>query len=106
VRAAERDARLAVQDAFLAVKTGVSRITALEQSVLSARTALEATTAGRDVGTRTDLDVLDAQQRLFTAQLDLADARHNYMLGRVRLASAAGELREDDLRALNGYLAR
>ncbi|GAA4359746.1 outer membrane channel protein TolC [Variovorax defluvii] len=102
--AAQRDARLQVQDAFLAVKTGVSRIRALEQSVLSARTALEATTLGRDLGSRTELDVLDAQQRLYTAELDLAQARNDYLLGRIRLASAAGELREDDLRALNGYL--
>lgn len=104
--AAQRDARLQVQDAFLAVKTGVARIGALEQSVLSARTALEATTLGRDLGTRTELDVLDAQQRLYTAELDLAQAKNDYLLGRVRLASAAGELREDDLRALNGYLVR
>jgi outer membrane protein len=104
--AAERDARLQVQDAFLAVKTGVARVGALEQSVLSAKTALEATTLGRDVGSRTELDVLDAQQRLFATQLDLAQARHDYLLGRVKLASAAGELHEDDLRLLNGYLAR
>ena len=103
---AQRDTRLQVQDAFLAVKTGVARIGALEQSVLSARTALEATTLGRDLGTRTELDVLDAQQRLYTAELDLAQAKNDYLLGRVRLASAAGELREDDLRALNGYLVR
>ncbi len=103
--ATQRDTRLQVQDAFLAVKTGVSRIAALEQSVLSAQTALEATTLGRDVGSRTELDVLDSQQRYFTAKLDLAQARNDYLLGRIRLASAAGELREDDLRALNAYLA-
>jgi outer membrane protein len=104
--AAQRDARLQVQDAFLAVKTGVSRIAALEQSVRSAQTALEATTLGRDVGNRTELDVLDAQQRLFTAQLELAQTRNDYLLGRIRLASAAGELQEGDLRSLNTYLAR
>lgn len=103
--AARRDTRLQVQDAFLAVKTGVSRIAALEQSVLSAQTALEATTLGRDVGNRTELDVLDAQQRLYSAQLDLAQARNDYLLGRIRLASSVGELRESDLRELNGYLA-
>ena len=40
------------------------------------------------------------------AELDLVQAKNDYLLGRVRLASAAGELREDDLRALNGYLVR
>ena len=104
--AAQRDARLQVQDAFLAVKTGVARIAALEQSLASARTALEATVLGRDVGTRTEPDVLDAQQRVYAAQLDLAQARNDYLLGRVRLAAAAGELREDDLRALDEYLVR
>jgi len=103
--AALRDTRLQIQDAFLAVKTGVARVAALEQSVLSAQTALEATTLGRDVGSRTELDVLDAQQRLFSTQLDLAQARNDYLLGRIRLASAAGDLGEDELRAVNSYLA-
>jgi outer membrane protein len=104
--AARRDARLQVQDAYLAVNTGVARIGALEQSLVSAQTALEATTLGRDVGSRTDLDVLDAQQRMYAAQLDLAQARNEYLLGRVRLASAAGELNEVELQALNAYLVR
>jgi outer membrane protein len=104
--AARRDAALQVQDAFLSVKTGVSRIAALEQSVRSARTASEATTLGRDVGTRTDPDVLDAQQRLFSAQLDLAQARSDHLLDRIRLALAAGELQEADLAAANGHLRR
>ena len=102
--AAQRDARLQVQDAFLAVTTGVSRIASLEQSLLSARTALEATTLGRDLGSRTELDVLDAQQRLFSTQLDLAQARNDYLVGRIRLASAAGDLNEADLQAINAYL--
>lgn len=106
LKAAQRDARLQVQDAYLAVNTGVARIGALEQSLLSAQTALEATTLGRDVGSRTELDVFDAQQRVFTAQLDLAQARNDYLIGRVRLAAAAGELGEGDLQALNAYLAR
>jgi len=98
--------RLQVQDAFLAVKTGVARVGSLEQSVRSAETALEATALGRDVGTRTELDVLDAQQRVFNTRLELAQARNDYLLGRLRLASAAGELDAGELRALGNYLAR
>lgn len=101
-----RDARLQVQDGFLAVKTGVARIGSLEQSLRSARTALEATTLGRDLGTRTELDVLDAQQRVYGAELDLAQARHDYLLGRLNLSAAAGALQEGDLQALNTYLAK
>jgi len=103
--AAKRDARLQVQDGYLAVKTGIARIAALQQSLVSARSALEATTLGRDVGTRTELDVLDAQQRVFQVQLDLAQARNDYLLGRVRLASSAGTLQPEALRELNTYLA-
>jgi outer membrane protein len=105
VAAARRDTRLQVQDAFLAVQTGVARVAALLQSLRSARSALEATTLGRDLGTRTELDVLDAQQRLFSAELDLAQARSDYLLARVRLAAAAGELGEAELQALNAELA-
>lgn len=104
--ATQRDVRLQVQDQFLAVKTGVSRLAALEQALRSARSALEATTLGRDLGTRTELDVLDAQQRLFSTQLDFAQARHDHLLGRVRLAAAAGELQVGDLQALNSHLTR
>ena len=101
---AKRDVRLQVQDAYLAVRSGVSRIAAAEQSLTSARTALEATTLGRDVGTRIELDVLDAQQRSFAAEFDLVQARLDYLLGRVRLSAAAGELGEAELRAVNGWL--
>jgi outer membrane protein len=102
--AAQRDARLQAQDAYLSVKTGVSRVGSLEQSVRSATTALEATTLGRDLGTRTELDVLDAQQRLYSAQLDLAQARDDYLLGRIKLAAAAGALAEADLQSINTFL--
>jgi outer membrane protein len=93
-----------VQDGYLSVKNGVARIAALEQSLKSNQTALEATLLGRDLGTRTEVDVLDAQQRVYSSQLELAQARNDYLLGRVRLAMAAGELNEADLRALNTYL--
>jgi outer membrane protein len=103
--AARRDARLQAQDAYLSVKTGVSRIGSLEQAVRSDATALEATMLGRDVGTRTELDVLDAQQRLFASQRDLAQARNDYLIGRIQLAAAAGALNAGDLAALNQLLS-
>ncbi len=105
LQAARRDVRLKVQEGYLAVATGVSRIAAQEQALASARSALDATTRGRDVGTRTALDVLDAQQRLFAAELELVQGRSDYLLGRLRLALAAGELDEDSLRGLRPWLA-
>ncbi len=104
--ATQRDIRLQVQDSFLAVKTGVARVKALQQSVLSEQTALEATTLGRDIGSRTESDVLDAQQRLFSTQLDLAQARSDYLLGRIKLALAVGDLQLGDLQILNACLAK
>jgi len=102
--AARRDVRLQVQEGYLAVTTGVSRVAALEQALVSARSALEATSQGRDVGTRTALDVLDAQQRLFSAELELMQGRVDYLLGRLRLTAAAGDLNEDSLRMLDLWL--
>jgi outer membrane protein len=102
--AARRDVRLKVQEGYLAVTTGVSRIMSLEQALVSARSAFEATSLGRDVGTRTEVDVLDAQQRVFSAQLNLVQARVDYLLGRLRLAAAAGELSEASLRSLAPWL--
>jgi outer membrane protein len=104
--AARRDVRLKVHEGYLSVTTGVSRIAALEQALRSAYSALEATSGGRDVGTRTALDVLDAQQRLFGAELDLVQGRADYLLGRLRLAAAAGELDESTLRELGPWLMR
>jgi outer membrane protein len=103
--AARRDVRLKVQEGYLSVSTGVSRIAAQEQALTSAMSALEATMAGRDVGTRTALDVLDAQQRLFAAELDLVQGRADYLLGRLRLALASGDLDEESLVSLRPWLA-
>ncbi len=64
--------RLKVQEGYLAVTTGVARVAALEQASLSARSALQATSLGRDVGTRTALDVLDAEQRVAAAERERA----------------------------------
>lgn len=103
--AARRDVRLKVQEGYLAVSTGVARVAALEQALVSARSALQATSLGRDVGSRTALDVLDAEQRVATAERELVQARADYLLGRLRLAAAAGELSEESLRALGPWFA-
>ena len=102
--ALQRDVRLRVQEAFLAVNTGIARTVALQASERTARTALEATTTGRDIGTRTQLDVLDSQQRLFGSQQDLIQARVDLLVGRLRLAWTVGELDEDALRHIDSEL--
>ena len=77
---------------------------ALEQAVRSSETAAEAIEAGFQVGTRTSVDVLDAQRDLFRARRDLSGARYGYILNVLRLKRAAGILSEDDLWAISIWL--
>jgi outer membrane protein len=99
-RATERQAR----DYFRGVMTGISKVTALKQAVLSNEKALEAAEAGFDVGTRTIVDVLDTQRDLLSAKRDHARSRYDYLLDVLRLKQAAGSLEEDDLRLINALL--
>jgi outer membrane protein len=79
----------------------VSRIRALEQSVVSANSALKATEAGFDVGTRTIVDVLDSTRNLFDAQRNLAGARYDFIQSVVTLKQAAGTLTGEGVETLN-----
>jgi outer membrane protein len=102
MRSAERETR----DAYLGVIAEKARVQALSQAVKSSQTALEATEAGFEVGTRTTVDVLDARRRLFEAQRDYARSRYDYLINIVRLESATGGLKQDDLDAINGFLTQ
>lgn len=90
-----------VRSSYNDVKAAVSTIRALEQSVVSADSALKATEAGFDVGTRTIVDVLNSTRNLFDARRNLADARYNFVSAIINLKRAAGTLTEDDLLAIN-----
>lgn len=90
-----------VRSSFNDVKASVSTIRALEQSVVSADSALKATEAGFDVGTRTIVDVLNSTRNLFDARRNLADARYSFITAIIDLKRAAGTLTEDDLLAIN-----
>ncbi len=102
MRSAERQTR----DAYLGVLSEKARVQALQQSVKSNQTALEATEAGFEVGTRTTVDVLDARRRLFEAQRDYARSRYDYLINIVKLKSAAGSLAPADLGSINGFLTQ
>ncbi|MNC91972.1 Outer membrane protein TolC precursor [compost metagenome] len=60
----------------------------------------------QEVGVRTQIDVLNAQQQLSQTRRDLAQAKYNYILALLRLKSAAGQLSEQDLAAVNAWLDR
>ena len=82
----------------------ISRIKALEQALTSSKSALKATQAGFDVGTRTIVDVLNAQRNVFSAIRDLKRARYDYILSRLSLKQAAGTVAEQDLTRINAWL--
>lgn len=92
------------RDAFLGVDAAISRVKALSQALVSNQSALEATELGYRVGTRTSVDVLDAERELYRAKRNLATARYDYVLNVLRLEQASGQLAEDDLARVNGWL--
>lgn len=104
VEAARRTAGLNVRQSYLGVTSGVASVAAQQQALKSAETLLASTKLGLEVGVRTNLDVLNAQQQVTQVQRDLAQARYNALLNDLRLKAASGVLNEDDLRATNGYL--
>ena len=93
-----------VRDAYRGQETAISQISALHQTRISTRSALEATQAGYEVGTRTIVDVLDAERNVFRAERDYAAARYQYVLNYLILRQAAAPLTEADLTRINAWL--
>jgi len=100
----QRQTVRATENAFRAVLAGIRQVEALKQALVSADSALEATNAGFEVGTRTIVDVLLAEQRFFQAQRDYSQARHQLILDRLGLRRAAGTLEPEDLERANQLL--
>lgn len=92
------------RDAYQAVLSGAARVKALKQAVLSNTTALQASDVGLQVGARTNVDVLNAQQLLYIAQRDYASARYNYLVSILALKNAAGRLTVKDLAEIDRLL--
>jgi outer membrane protein len=99
-RAVQRQARAAYQN----LESEISRVKALTQAVKSTVSAKEAIDAGFQVGTRTSVDVLNAERRVFEARRDLAFSRYDYVINRLTLKQAAGTLSESDIEQVNSWL--
>lgn len=93
-----------VRSSFNDINANIATIRALEQAVLSAESALNATEAGFEVGTRTIVDVLQSTRNLFEARRNLSGARYNYVIAMLTLKQAAGNLSEQDLQGINQAL--
>lgn len=103
---ARRTAALNTRQAFLGMTSGIAQVNALQSAVTSTQSQLESTRLGQEVGVRTGVDVLNAQQQLYSARRDLAQARYNYILSSLRLRAAAGRLDDSDIERVNQWLAR
>jgi outer membrane protein len=100
-RQTERQAR----DAYLGVISEISRVNALRQALESSQTALKATEAGYEVGTRTAVDVLEGRRSLAVAQTNHSRSRYDYILNVMRLRLASGTLDRATLEDVNGWLS-
>jgi len=104
LQAVRRAIRRQVKDAYRGVLSTISQVEALRATVKSSLSALEATEAGFEVGTRTMVDVVNEQRNLFEAQNNLSEARNNYLLNWVSLKESASSLSQKDLETLNNLL--
>jgi len=101
---AVRTAAQGARTAFLGVQSGLSQVRALEAAEVSTKSALESNRLGYEVGVRINIDVLNAQQQLYSTRRDLAKARYDTMVNGLKLKALAGSLAEADLAQLNSLL--
>jgi outer membrane protein len=101
---ARRSVAQQTRQAYLGVASGIAQVKALQQALASGESVLEASKLGFEVGVRTNLDVLNAQQQLFSTRRDLYQAQYNYLISQLRLKAAAGSLGEEDLNKVNQTL--
>ncbi|HEY0589221.1 MAG TPA: TolC family outer membrane protein [Pseudoduganella sp.] len=104
LEASRRQAAQTARQAFLGVNSGLAQVKALEAAEVSSKSALESNKLGYQVGVRINIDVLNAQRQLYTTQKDLSKARYDTIMNGLRLKSAAGSLKEEDLEPINALL--
>ena len=106
VDVARRQMTQDTQRAYLNLTTSIAQVKAYEQALISSQSQLDSTHVSFDVGLRTSVDVLNAQQQLFSAKRDLLQARTNYLVNIIRLKAATGVIAESDLVDINQQLVQ
>jgi outer membrane protein len=101
---ARRNVAVQTRQAYLGVATGIAQVQALQQALKSSESLLAASKLGQEVGVRTSLDVLNAQQQMYATRRDLYQAQYNYLVSNLRLKAATGNLQEADLERVNQAL--
>lgn len=102
---AKRTAALNARQSFLGVVNGLAQVRALEAGLLSSKSALESNKLGYEVGIRINIDVLNAENQVYTTRRDLAKARFDTLLAQLKLKAAVGTLSVDDLEQINPLFA-
>jgi outer membrane protein len=101
---AHRTVELQTRQAYLGVVNGIAQVKALQAALKSSRSLLESSKLGQEVGVRTNLDVLNAQQQLYSTRRDLYQAEYNYLIAQLQLKAAAGQITEGDVTTVNHAL--
>jgi len=104
LESANRTAALQTRQAYLGVVNGIAQVKALQAALKSSESLLESSKLGQEVGVRTNLDVLNAQQQLYSTRRDLYQAEYNYLLSQLQLKAAVGSIAEEDVVAINHAL--
>ena len=104
VEIARRQVELETQRAYLNLNTSIAQVKAYEQALKSSQSQVDSTKLGYEVGVRTSVDVLNAQQQLFSAKRDLLQARYDYLVNIIRLKAVSGVVAEVDLADINQQL--
>ena len=101
---ARRTAALSARQSYVGVTNGMAQVKALEAALVSSRSALDSNKLGYEVGVRINIDVLNAQQQVFSTLRDLSRARYDTILNGLRLKAASGTLGEADVEEVNRLL--
>ena len=104
LESAKRSAALSARQEFTGVNSGLAQVKAYEAAEISSQSALDSNVLGYQVGVRINIDVLTAQQQLYTTQQTLSKARYDTIMSGLRLKAAAAALQEDDLAKVNMLL--
>jgi outer membrane protein len=103
---ARRTAALSARQSYLGVTNGTAQVKALDQALVSSQSSLDSNKLGYEVGVRINIDVLNAQQQLFSTKRDLSKARYDTIMAGLRLRAAAGTLGEEDVQRVNALLGK
>lgn len=104
VAVARSNTELETQRAYLNLSTSIAQVKAFEQALVSSQSQVDSTKLGYEVGVRTSVDVLNAEQQYFVAKRDLLQSRYNYLVNIIRLKASSGVVAEADLADVNQQL--